>query len=241
MGEVVRSQDGGMAVRFDVSYQLTPVLPHILTYVAGQNRLQNELLAHYLEKELGIRALFGPIQAPDSGIQRRAGHHLHHHPGLPQRAVPGAPDRELETKVDIRGAQSLIALFNVEPSTDVGLKALKYGLRGVFYNDTDLETFFQGMRALSQGELWYPKEILAQRDAIEAAENTDESVEDTSLTRKEKEILAQVAAGNTNKEIADKLFISVHTVKTHLYHIFRKIGAGNRLQATLWAAKNLEV
>ena len=50
-----------------------------------------------------------------------------------------------------------------------------------------------------------------------------------------------MAAGSTNKEIADKMFISVHTVKTHLYNVYRKINAANRLQATLWATKNLQL
>jgi DNA-binding CsgD family transcriptional regulator len=48
-----------------------------------------------------------------------------------------------------------------------------------------------------------------------------------------------VAIGATNEEIGDKLCISPHTVKTHLYNIFKKINVPNRIQATLWAAKNL--
>jgi LuxR family transcriptional regulator, positive regulator of biofilm formation len=48
-----------------------------------------------------------------------------------------------------------------------------------------------------------------------------------------------VGSGAQNDEIAEKLFISPHTVKTHLYHIFKKISVPNRLQAALWVAKNL--
>ena len=59
------------------------------------------------------------------------------------------------------------------------------------------------------------------------------------LSQREMEVLALVSLGTKNEDIAEKLFISPHTVKTHLYHIFKKINVPNRLQAALWAAKNL--
>jgi LuxR family transcriptional regulator of csgAB operon len=59
------------------------------------------------------------------------------------------------------------------------------------------------------------------------------------LTKRQAEILALVAVGYSNEEIASRLYISAHTVKTHLYTIFKKINVPNRIQASLWAAKNL--
>ncbi|MFH1935680.1 MAG: helix-turn-helix transcriptional regulator [Pseudomonadota bacterium] len=59
------------------------------------------------------------------------------------------------------------------------------------------------------------------------------------LTPREVEILTMMATGATNANIADKLCISPHTVKTHIYNIFKKIDVPNRLQASLWATKNL--
>ncbi len=55
------------------------------------------------------------------------------------------------------------------------------------------------------------------------------------LTQREKEILKLVACGNSNAQIADKLFIREITVKTHLNNIYRKIGVDNRVQATILA------
>jgi LuxR family transcriptional regulator of csgAB operon len=62
---------------------------------------------------------------------------------------------------------------------------------------------------------------------------------DTTLTKREVEILSTIAEGATNDEIADRFFISPHTVKSHLYNIYKKIGLSNRLQAALWARRNL--
>jgi len=56
------------------------------------------------------------------------------------------------------------------------------------------------------------------------------------LTRREVEVLQQLAAGATNKSIAAALHISDHTVKSHVVHIFNKIGVNDRTQASVWAA-----
>lgn len=59
------------------------------------------------------------------------------------------------------------------------------------------------------------------------------------LTERQIEILALIAVRATNEDIADRLCISHHTVKPHLYKIFKKINVPNRVRAALWAAKNL--
>jgi DNA-binding CsgD family transcriptional regulator len=61
----------------------------------------------------------------------------------------------------------------------------------------------------------------------------------TILTPREVEILSMVAIGLSNQQVSDKFCISHHTVKRHLYNIFRKINVPNRLQAALWSARNL--
>jgi len=77
--------------------------------------------------------------------------------------------------------------------------------------------------------------ILSQRSAGESSNKKDVIF----LTRRELEILSMVVSGATNEEIAARICISPHTVKTHIYNIFKKINVPNRLQAALWAAKNL--
>lgn len=55
-------------------------------------------------------------------------------------------------------------------------------------------------------------------------------IEKFNLTKREKEIFLLVIAGKTNKDIQDELYISLKTVKTHLYNIYRKLNVQNRLQ-----------
>ena len=61
------------------------------------------------------------------------------------------------------------------------------------------------------------------------------------LTKREQEILAQLTTGQSNSIIASRLHLSEHTVKNHMYNIFRKIGVKNRLQASNWAKLHLQV
>ncbi|HLT18146.1 MAG TPA: response regulator transcription factor, partial [Thermomicrobiales bacterium] len=73
------------------------------------------------------------------------------------------------------------------------------------------------------------------RDAMPAAEPTDRL---GGLTPRELEVLSLVAAGRTNREISDELYISEKTVARHLTNIFNKIGAESRTQAAAWAFRN---
>ena len=64
--------------------------------------------------------------------------------------------------------------------------------------------------------------------------------EDTEpLTIREREVLQALLTGSTNLDIANQLFVSESTIKTHLYRVFRKIGVSSRGQAIAWAQTHL--
>jgi LuxR family transcriptional regulator of csgAB operon len=113
------------------------------------------------------------------------------------------------------------------------------GIRGFFYEQDTKEIFLKGIHAVVDGELWASREVMT-RCILESKDQESPSGDDGPiLTQRQIEIIAQVAVGATNDEIAEKLCISPHTVKTHLYNTFKKIDVTNRLQAALWAAKHL--
>ncbi len=60
----------------------------------------------------------------------------------------------------------------------------------------------------------------------------------TPLTQREIQVLRRMARGATNKEISKELYISEHTVKSHVIHIFNKLGVNDRAQASTWGALN---
>ena len=73
-----------------------------------------------------------------------------------------------------------------------------------------------------------------------ASQNAKKENKVSNLSTRERVIIGQVTKGYTNKEIANNLFISEPTVKSHLYNIFRKLEIQNRPQLVAFAYKNLE-
>jgi ATP/maltotriose-dependent transcriptional regulator MalT len=137
-------------------------------------------------------------------------------------------------------AQDLLGLFNLRRGAGMEEQSLALGVRAFFYQGDSIDQLMKGIRAIFQGELWLSRKIMTRyilhNDAHPFLRKENGA---RLLTSREKEVLSMIAQGASNEMISDQLCISRHTVKTHLYNIFRKIRVPNRLQAVLWAAKHL--
>ncbi|MGX1927422.1 LuxR C-terminal-related transcriptional regulator [Vibrio sp. NH-7] len=113
-------------------------------------------------------------------------------------------------------------------------------LVGVFYIEDDISLLIKGMEKIMNDEMWLSRKVA--QDYIEyfrCANTVTTSQAYANLTKREKEIMRLLGHGASNLQIADELFVSENTVKTHLHNIFKKINAKNRLQALLWANNNI--
>ncbi len=206
-------------------------------FVIGQLNLQNQLLKEYLEKKLNMDCVFCPEFDNPKIIKsepRSTALILWdcHNNSLPSFF------KNLEVFRNKIGS-SYFALFNFGSDSLVCKEVLERGIRGIFFKNDPPDLIVKGIDALLCGELWFPRDLMC-RFLLEASPGRRKPVTgNVSLSFREKEILSHIAIGMTNGEIAENLCISVHTVKTHLYNIFKKIEVPNRLQAALWAAKNL--
>lgn len=101
---------------------------------------------------------------------------------------------------------------------------------GVFYLDAGLTEISLGLSNILRGHRVIPPQLTnGVNDDFGLFEDTE------PLTIREREVLQALLSGSTNLDIANQLFVSESTIKTHLYRVFRKIGVSSRGQAIAWA------
>jgi two-component system response regulator DegU len=148
--------------------------------------------------------------------------------------LPGITGIEATKQVLSFSPETKIILFTVEESRAALADAMRAGVSGYLLKDVSAAELIQaGKLALEGKAVIHPT---LTRAFIEEAQFVD-ARPGTPLSRRESEILQMVAYGATTKEVAHKLGISPHTVKTHLERIFEKLGANDRAQAVAIALR----
>lgn len=115
--------------------------------------------------------------------------------------------------------------------------ALKAGARGFLLKDAGPELLVQAVHAAAEGDALIAPSVTARLLSTFAGSRGSPPAPPPRepLTDRELEVLLTVARGRTNAEIADELYISLSTVKTHLASLMGKIGARNRVEIAIWA------
>lgn len=125
----------------------------------------------------------------------------------------------------------VIALTSVLEDTAV-VNAVRAGAIGYLLKDTQGDELCQAIKAAANGQVQLsPKAAERLMREIRAPESPEK------LTERETEVLRQLAAGKSNKEIASEMYISETTVKTHVSNILMKLGVPSRTQAALYAVR----
>ncbi len=115
--------------------------------------------------------------------------------------------------------------------------ALRAGARGFLLKDAGPELLVQAVHAAARGDALIAPNVTRRLLATWAAQTpTAEPAQPLEpLTDREEQVLALVARGRTNAEVAAELFIGVTTVKTHVTSLLTKLGARNRVEIAMWA------
>lgn len=154
------------------------------------------------------------------------------------------------TIAKINGTQVVLPIRQKSPKTKALMlttasdeamifKSLKAGAKGYLSKDSSVSDLTKAIKAVHQGEVWIERKLMSRffdQEAIGDSKGRNPQVRTKEgLTPREREVLHFLATGCTNKEIAQDLFISEKTVKTHLASIFRKLKVSRRLGAILYA------
>ena len=130
-----------------------------------------------------------------------------------------------------------VLILTVHNEVEYLLKAVDIGVDGYLLKDSESVELKKAINAVMDGENYIQPNLIPVLNNRLVARDIDKDKID-SLTKRELEVLTQVASGMFNKEIAISLNISERTVKNHISNIFKKIDVSDRTQAAVFAIKN---
>ena len=137
----------------------------------------------------------------------------------------------------------ILLLDQNEPQLVVA--AFRAGARGVFSrSQSDIGLLAKCIRKVMEGEIWVDnKQMLYLLEAVNGERNdvNGSPAAPNRLTPREESVVRLVVQGMTNREIAEALHLSEHTIKNYLFRIFDKLGVSNRVELALYAVAKLDL
>jgi len=134
--------------------------------------------------------------------------------------------------------EARVIVFTAYDDDERILSAVRLGARGYLLKGSPREELFRAIRVVYQGgSLLEPLVVTRLMDRLAQDANPSESMPSEALTEREMEVLALMAQGRTNREIASELFVTERTVKFHVSSILSKLNASNRTEAVSIAAQ----
>ena len=200
--------------------------------VADSSRIHTQLLSEALQRdpELDVvtwnadpRGLLAAALAGDVNVLAVSS------------ALDGHPGRGLETLRELRsarpGVRAVVLLDSRRP--EAILDAFRAGARGVFNRDSSIEMFCKCIRSVHQGQIWADSaDVALVIEALASAPRMRLPAPDglNLLSKRECEVVQCLVQGLTNREIAERMGLSPHTVKNYLFRVFDKLGVSNRTE-----------
>jgi DNA-binding NarL/FixJ family response regulator len=150
--------------------------------------------------------------------------------------LPGLDGLEVLAELRDRGLPARVLVLTSAADPAAVTLAMRAGAAGFLYKDVDPDALVRAVRSVNDGNTLLAPEAAgllvrsgAGRDAVRGL---------GALTGREREVLAQIAEGRSNREIARLLRVSEKTVKTHVSSVLAKLGVADRTQAALYAVRH---
>ncbi len=140
--------------------------------------------------------------------------------------LPGPPAAHLISQATALHAGLKVVVLAAPQDLLIATTLLEMGASGCILKSDRPEEFLRGIRAAAEGQLGISSSV-----ARSVLRRVDSQPTTDSLTDREREVLELLTSGLSNKEIAQKLYLSVRTVEVHLRNIYSKLGVRSRLEA----------
>ncbi len=162
--------------------------------------------------------------------------------------MPGLDGLATLQRIQTARGKTRVIVLTASDDKNEFVQAMKLGTSGIVLKQTATDMLIKSIRKVHAGEIWLDshttaaviRQFVANEDIpqMPSPVNSTRERERSPLSQREREIVALVAQGFKNKEMAEKMFISEQTVKNHLHNIFDKLGVSDRLELALYAIHN---
>jgi DNA-binding NarL/FixJ family response regulator len=208
--------------------------PLVRVLIADSGPLQSHLLARALRSRRDFRVFAVPQRTSTLEI------FLQSNP-IDVALISGNDPPDLGLLRWLRISHPTIAsvLLAENDERELAINALRVGARGIFlFSNSPFRLLCKCIECVSRGEVWlnneqmqYAVDALAEVPTLRVVNANGRSL----LTPREEQVVALVADGLTNRQVADELGLSEHTIKKYLLRIFDKVGTSSRVELVLYA------
>jgi DNA-binding NarL/FixJ family response regulator len=200
--------------------------------VADSTRIHTQLLAEAMRTDPGLQVVASASTSEEllAAVQR-----VPIDVAIVSYSLDDRPGRGTEVLREIRSLRPQVkgvVLLDTSRPQDV-LECFRAGAKGIFAKHERLENLCKCIRCVHEGQIWarsveleHALEALANSPLVRATNHKGLEL----LSTREREVVQYLAAGLTNREIAESLGLSRHTVKNYLFRIFDKLGVSSRTE-----------
>lgn len=205
---------------------------HVRIVVADDHQIFRDGLKRLLESEPGFKVVAEAANGVDAV---RVANEANPDILLLDVAMPRLGGIEAMARADLNGTRIILLTAAIDPGEL--LRAVQLGARGVVLKESATRSLIEGIHRVMDGKLLMAPEIAD--DLAQALRHAGSQRERPyRLTPREVAIIEAIAAGDSNRDVAARLSISLQTVKHHLTSIFDKTGTSSRLELALFAIRH---